>query len=96
MMLTIDIAMTTKVHASPGKVAGYLQLGLSDAALFHALLCGTIITQDLLLKRRESPVKSKHMKEACRLVSTRLQDSHSELSNGTLLAVAHLADFEVQ
>jgi hypothetical protein len=45
--------------------------------------------------RSEYPERSRHMKEACRLVSARLQNPGSELSDGTLVAVAHLADFEV-
>ena len=98
MMSAIDIDMTsivTKPSNPPRKVVGYLHLGMSDAALFHTLLCGTALTQDLLMGRSESPEKSKHMKEACHFVSTRLQNPGSELSDGTLLAVAHLADFEV-
>lgn len=44
--------------------------------------------------RRESVEKLKHMKEAVHLLSTRLQDPGSELSDSTIAAVAHLAEFE--
>lgn len=35
------------------------------------------------------------MKEAIQLISKRLQDPVATISDGTLLAVAHLAEFEV-
>jgi len=45
--------------------------------------------------RSESPEKCKHLKEAVHLLNTRLQDPEVQISDGTILAVAHLADFEV-
>jgi hypothetical protein len=46
--------------------------------------------------RIESPEKCRHMKEAVHLLNTRLQDPDVEISDSTILAVAHLADFEVR
>jgi hypothetical protein len=53
---------------------------------------------DLRTGRGESLEKYKHMKEAVHLLSTRLKDSGPGpgiLSDSTILAVAHLATFEV-
>lgn len=66
---------------------------MADAALFHSILYGTALYIDLLAGR-QSLEKLKHMKEAVRLLRTRLQDPVSELSDSTILSVAHLAGFE--
>jgi hypothetical protein len=53
---------------------------------------------DLRTGRTSSHSKYKHMKEAIHLLSTRLKDPDPGpeiLSDSTLLAVAHLATFEV-
>jgi len=68
---------------------------MTDEALFHSLLCGSALVMDIQMGRSESPERSRHMKDACHLVSARLQNPESEISDGTLVAVAHLADFEV-
>jgi hypothetical protein len=68
---------------------------MTDAALFHAILCGSALHMDLLAGRRESLEKIKHMKEAVYLLSKKLQEPEAELSDSTIVAVAHLADFEV-
>ena len=68
---------------------------MTDEALFHSLLCGSALVADIQMGRIQSPERSRHMEEACRLVSVRLRSTGSELSDGTLVTVAHLADFEV-
>jgi len=73
----------------------WLSLAMTDAALFHSLLCGSALYMDTLAGRKESLETSKHMKEAVCLLSKRLQEPESGLSESTLVAVAHLADFEV-
>lgn len=73
---------------------GWLPLAMRDAALFHGLLCGTALYMDFLTGA-ESVEKLKHMKEAVRLLNTRLRAPVPELSDGTVVTVAHLADFEV-
>lgn len=72
----------------------WLPLAMTDAALFHSILCGTALYRDLRTRGRESVEKVNHMKEAVQLLSARLQDPEPELSDSTILAVAHLAEFE--
>lgn len=87
--------MVMKVSKIPKLDQSWLSLGMTDAALFHSILCGSALTNDIQMGRGESMEKTRHMKEACHLVSKRLQDPREvELSEGTLAAVAHLADFE--
>lgn len=73
---------------------GWLPLAMTDPALFHGILCGSALYLNLITGR-ESPVMFKHMQESVHLISTRLQNLTSELSDSTLVTVAHLADFEV-
>lgn len=72
----------------------WLPLAMTDAALFHSILCGSALILGLSAGRRESVEQVKHMKEAVHLLSAKLQDPNSELSDSTIAAVAHLADFE--
>jgi hypothetical protein len=99
--LFLDVHITTDVIKSSNlgyehdpESKGYLPLAMTDTALFHALLCGTALYRDAREGRRNSPEKCRHMTEAVSLLSTRLQDRRLELSDSTLVAVAHLADFE--
>jgi hypothetical protein len=100
-LFTIDLSLTSNL-AKPSQLdcgqdlagQGWLPLAMTDAALFHSILCGSALYMDLLTGRRESLEKFKHMKEAVHLLSTRLQDPGSELSDSTIVAVAHLAEFE--
>jgi hypothetical protein len=69
---------------------------MTDAALFHCILCGSALHIDLHNGHRESLKMLKHMKEAVHLLRQRLQNPESELSDSTIAAVAHLADFEVR
>jgi len=99
--LSIDICVTTEVAKIPDSghdpaSKGYLPLAMTDAALFHALLCGTALYRDAVQGIRDSPEKCRHMTEAVHLLSARLQEPEPELSDSTLIAVSHLADFEVR
>lgn len=69
---------------------------MTDPALFHAILCESALTIDHLTGRAESLEKIRHMKEAIHLLKVRLQGPTLDISDSTILAVAHLADFEVQ
>jgi hypothetical protein len=99
----LSVASTAEGHSlislSQGpsiSIQGLLPLALTDAALFHSLLCGSALWMDLRTGRSESLEKYKHMKEAIHLLSTRLKDPGPEIfSDSTILAVAHLATFEV-
>jgi hypothetical protein len=99
----LSVASTAEGHSllslsqNPSNgIQGLLPLALTDAALFHSLLCGSALWVDLRTGRGESLEKYKHMKEAIHLLSTRLKDTGPEvLSDSTILAVAHLATFEV-
>jgi hypothetical protein len=62
--------------------------------LSSSILCGSALFWDFQMGRSESPEKCRHMKEAVHLLNTRLQDPEVEISDSTILAVAHLADFE--
>jgi hypothetical protein len=93
--ITSEGAKTSKVGSGQDlAVKCYLPLAMTDAALFHALLCGSALFFDIATGRGESPERFRHMTEAVHLLSARLQDPRSELSDSTIVAVAHLADFE--
>lgn len=68
---------------------------MTDAALFHSILCGSALHIDSIRGRRDSPEKLIHMKEAIHLISTRLQDPGVTISESILFSVTHLAEFEV-
>ena len=68
---------------------------MADPALFHAILCGVALYMDVANGRGDSPEKFRHMTEAIHLLSRRLQNPGSEIVDSTIIAVAHLADFEV-
>jgi hypothetical protein len=68
---------------------------MTDPALFHAILCGSALYMDVVTGRGDSPEKFRHMTEAIHLLSRRLQDPGAEIADSTIIAVAHLADFEV-
>jgi hypothetical protein len=99
---TIDIILTASPVKSPqqdsGKdvsARGWLSLAMTDAALFHSLLCGSALYRDLRTGRGDSVQGFKHMKEAIHLLSVRLQSLGPKISDSTIIAVAHLAEFEV-
>ncbi|TAQ84493.1 hypothetical protein B7494_g7186 [Chlorociboria aeruginascens] len=73
---------------------GWLPLAMTDPALFHSILCGSALFQDLLTGRKQSLERFKHMKEAVHLLNTRLQDPNCQVSDGTIVTVAHLAEYE--
>lgn len=82
----------------PGKdvsARGWLPLAMTDAALFHSLLCGSALSQDLKTGSGDSVQGFKHMKEAIHLLSVRLQSLGPKISDSTIISVAHLAEFEV-
>ena len=100
-LLTIDLHITSNAaklsslgFGQGGVKHGWLPLAMTDTALFHLILSGSALYVDLLTGRKESPEKFKHMKEAIHLLSMRLQDPGFELSEGTIVAVSHLAEFE--
>jgi hypothetical protein len=72
----------------------WLPMAMTDGALFHSILCGSALVVNVSAGRRESVEQVKHMKGAIHLLRARLQDPGSELSDSTMAAVAHLADFE--
>jgi hypothetical protein len=74
----------------------WFSLALTDAALFHCILCGSALFSDQYVGRADSPERFKHMNEAVRLLNKKLQVSGDTLADSTLVAVAHLADFEVR
>jgi len=74
---------------------GFLPLAMTDAALFQSLLCGSALHLDMFTGKKRSTEMFKHMKEAVSLLSTRLREPGEEIGDGTIAAVAHLADFEV-
>jgi Fungal specific transcription factor domain len=97
-----DLSMTAMSTKTPQLVSDqknlshcWFPLAMTDAALFHALLCGSALYVDLMTGTTDSIEQSRHMKEAVHLLSTRLQDTGAEISDGTMVAVAHLADFAV-
>lgn len=103
-LLAADVCITSNVarllelghgHGNEPGVISYLPLAMTDGALFHSILAASALYMDVYTKRRESPETVKHMKEAIHLLSNRLQDPRLEISDSTLIAVAHLADFEV-
>ncbi|KAI9737859.1 MAG: hypothetical protein M1834_009229 [Cirrosporium novae-zelandiae] len=95
LSLTSNLAKPSELGCRQDLAAqGWFPLAMTDAALFHAILCGSALYMDLLMGRRESLEKVKHMKEVVHLLSTRLRDPGSELSDSTIVAVAHLAEFE--
>lgn len=69
---------------------------MTDAALFHSILCGSALYTDLLTGRRNSVERLTHMQESVHLLNTRLQAPDTPLSDSTLLAVALLAEFEAR
>lgn len=68
---------------------------MTDAALFHSILCGTALFWDIYESSKiESLAIFKHMKEAVHLLSARLQDPVNSISDSTMVTVAHLAEYE--
>ncbi|RFU29231.1 hypothetical protein B7463_g7088, partial [Scytalidium lignicola] len=95
------ISITSTSVKTPGSCCGedlpgngWLSLAMTDAALFHSILCGSALYTDIVLRRGESLAKIKHMKETIRLLNKRLQEPEFEISDGTIITVAHLAEYE--
>ncbi|KAF4632435.1 hypothetical protein G7Y89_g5703 [Cudoniella acicularis] len=72
---------------------GWLPLAVTDAALFHCLLCGAALHRDVTIGKPESIARFKHLKEAVHLINTQLQDPGKQISDSTIVSVAHLADY---
>lgn len=70
------------------------ELALSDAALFHAIMCSSSLYLDIASGRSESPQSITHKLEAIHLINTHLEDSPG-VSEATIGAVAFLAIVEV-
>lgn len=93
--MTSNMAKPSNLDCGPDLATqNWLPLAMTDAALFHSILCGSALHLELHTGKRESLQIFKHMREAVHLISTRLQDPGFELSDGTMIAVAHLAEFE--
>ncbi|KAG9230533.1 hypothetical protein BJ875DRAFT_444926 [Amylocarpus encephaloides] len=67
---------------------------MTDAALLHTILCGSALFSHLLTGGTHSVEAYTHMKDSVHLISTQLQDPENEISDATLVSVAHLANFE--
>jgi hypothetical protein len=91
-----DFALVPNISKSPKAAQEWFSLAMTDAALFHSILCGSALYMDLLTGRRDSVECFTHMKECVHLLNTRLQVSETALLDSTLLAVALLAEFEAR
>jgi hypothetical protein len=95
-LLSPDFALVPSISKSPEAAQEWVSLAMTDAALFHSILCGSALYRDLLTRRRDSVERFTHMKESLHLLNTRLQVSDTALLDSTLLAVALLAEFEAR
>ncbi|KAH8819441.1 hypothetical protein F5884DRAFT_760528 [Xylogone sp. PMI_703] len=95
------VQITTSVEKVPWSCAGddvsangWLPLALTDEALFHSILCGSALYSEVVLKTGDSLEKTKHMMETIRLLNKNLRDPRFKVTDGTIIAVAHLAEYE--
>lgn len=107
LLIVLDSSLVSRHHSSsktlneldssseqnPGS-QGWLPLAMTDAALFHLILGGTLLFDNVHEGRLGSKETYKHMNEAVHLLSTRLQNSTPLISDSTIVAVGHLADYE--
>jgi hypothetical protein len=70
------------------------ETAMSDAALFHAILCSSSLYLDIASGNSESYYSIIHKTEAIHLVNTQLQDS-SKVSDATIGTVDFLAVLEI-
>lgn len=69
---------------------------LQDPAVFHLRLYGSAVFNDQFSGTEFLRVeKLTHMSEAIHLLNERLQGPGSDVSNGTIIAIAYLADIAV-
>ena len=94
--LSPDFALVPSISKSPKAAQEWFSLAMTDAALFHSILCGSALYMDLLTGRRDSVERSTHMKESVHLLNARLQAPDTALSDSTLLTVTLLAEFEAR
>jgi hypothetical protein len=97
----LDLSVMSKLATTAGlperqdiAAHGWLPLAMTDPALLHGILSGSALYFNLIIGREDS-VMFQHMKESVHLISIRLQNLSTGLSDSTLVTVAHLADFEV-
>ena len=90
--------LTVLVHVwyprKPQDQQSLFELALSDAALFHTIMCSSSLYLDIASGSAESPHIIIHKMEAIHLINAKLQDS-SGVSDATIGAVAFLAIVEV-
>ncbi|KAE9377527.1 hypothetical protein N431DRAFT_478767 [Stipitochalara longipes BDJ] len=89
-------ALAPSISKTAKAAQGWFLLAMTDAALFHSILCGSALYMDLLTGRQDSVERLTHMKESVHLLNTRLQVPDTALSDSTLFAVALLAEFEAR
>jgi hypothetical protein len=91
-----DFALVPSISETAKAAQEWFSLAITDAALFHSILCGSALYMDLLTGRRDSVERFTHMKESVHLLNARLQVPGMALSDSTLLTVALLAEFEAR
>jgi hypothetical protein len=70
-------------------------MAMKDPTLFHVLLCGSALHKDQFSGGKGSLEMIEHMNEAIHLLNIQMQTPESRVSDATIYAIAHLADFEV-
>ena len=81
-------------HTEASSQHGLFELAMSDAALFHAIMCSSSLCLDIAYGRSESSHSIIHKIEAIRLINVRLKVK-SAISDATIGAVCFLAIIEV-
>ena len=72
----------------------FFEMGLSDAALFHVIICSSSLFLDFASGSSESSRSIAHKTEAIRSINAHLQDA-SRISDAIIAAVGFLAKIEV-
>jgi hypothetical protein len=74
---------------------GWFSLAISDEAFFHVALSLIVADGDLTLKKGDPAEAVSYRMEAIRILNERMRSPQLRTSDGTLGAVAVLANYEV-
>lgn len=85
--------ITDPKHPSNPTESAWFPMFMTDAALFHAVLCTSAIWTNLLSGGNDEVPQGRHMLEAISLINVRLRNV--DVSDATLTTILFLAKAEV-